>query len=391
MADNQTSYPYLIPLIWQGDGPNPSPNYSSRRQAYSVPGLPTARWNGVESVVGGGSGVLNNYTAQYNNFVNVSSPLEIYLNFEIEGNQLHVAALVYNFDAITTPSNRILFILTNNFTGVQNPDYVHSVVRYHEQTFDIREAGDIQTYFQTIELNNAWSLENLRIVTIVQALGINPIKTIYNASMELLTTVTPPISVLGSPQNLEGIYHDQSEETDHFVELSWDVPVHDNAFLSGYRVFRNNEILANTQNSVLTYIDRNIELDTTYSYHIVAYYDVGFSRPSNEYVVTTGIVTEVDTTIIPLETKLGMNFPNPFNPTTTIYFDLHKPSSVLLDVFNIRGQMIKTLVDTNLQIGRHTIQWDGHDEAGVSVSSGVYFYRLQTEEFVDIKRMVLMK
>jgi flagellar hook assembly protein FlgD len=88
---------------------------------------------------------------------------------------------------------------------------------------------------------------------------------------------------------------------------------------------------------------------------------------------------------------IEQNYPNPFNPTTTIRFGLPEPSDVRLDVYNMTGQHVVTLVSRRLNAGLHSITWDGKDETGKTVASGVYLYRLVTEKFIDAKRMVLVK
>ena len=70
------------------------------------------------------------------------------------------------------------------------------------------------------------------------------------------------------------------------------------------------------------------------------------------------------------------NYPNPFNPNTTIDFYLPEPGDVTLEVFNIKGQRVKTLINEHKETGSHNIVWNGTDQNGRFVSSGVYFYRL---------------
>jgi hypothetical protein len=95
---------------------------------------------------------------------------------------------------------------------------------------------------------------------------------------------------------------------------------------------------------------------------------------------------------LPLNYELGQNFPNPFNATTQIQFSLPKNSQVKLEIFNILGQKVKTLVDEELQAGYKRITWDGTDQEGNRVASGLYFYRLRAgESFIEAKRMLLIK
>jgi hypothetical protein len=89
--------------------------------------------------------------------------------------------------------------------------------------------------------------------------------------------------------------------------------------------------------------------------------------------------------------SLRQNYPNPFNPETVIEFSLPLQSPAKLEVFNIRGQRIKTLVNRELDFGLHRYVWNGTDDRGRNVGSGIYFYRLATTEETIVKRMILMK
>ncbi|HOP06241.1 MAG TPA: T9SS type A sorting domain-containing protein [candidate division Zixibacteria bacterium] len=94
---------------------------------------------------------------------------------------------------------------------------------------------------------------------------------------------------------------------------------------------------------------------------------------------------------LPEAWSLGQNYPNPFNSSTQIQFDVKSRANVSLVVYNVLGQQVATLVDETMAAGSYTVDWDGYSDGGSSVSSGIYFYRLQTDNFVDTKKMVLMK
>jgi hypothetical protein len=88
---------------------------------------------------------------------------------------------------------------------------------------------------------------------------------------------------------------------------------------------------------------------------------------------------------------LSQNYPNPFNPVTNFKLSLPKASHVKMEIFNIVGQRVKTLLDEDMRAGVFVVDWDGKDEKGVEVSSGVYFYRVVAGSFSDIKKMVLLR
>jgi flagellar hook assembly protein FlgD len=88
---------------------------------------------------------------------------------------------------------------------------------------------------------------------------------------------------------------------------------------------------------------------------------------------------------------LHHNFPNPFNPTTTIKYDLKDAGKVTLKVYNMLGQEVRTLVSRNESAGFKSVVWDGRDNSGKMVSSGLYIYRLEAGKFIKSHKMLLVK
>jgi hypothetical protein len=118
------------------------------------------------------------------------------------------------------------------------------------------------------------------------------------------------------------------------------------------------------------------------------------SVSANGTVTTTVIITAADDPydpIIPGVFSLEQNYPNPFNPVTRIEFTLDKAMKINLSVYNVIGQKVKTLASGRLPIGNHVLEWDGTDESGGLVSSGIYFYRLTTDNYARTRKMMLMK
>jgi len=95
--------------------------------------------------------------------------------------------------------------------------------------------------------------------------------------------------------------------------------------------------------------------------------------------------------ILPIITKIGRNYPNPFNPVTTIPFSLSKPGNVRLSVWDVSGKLIIVLEDKYLSAGNHTVQWNGTNLYGNQVSSGVYILKLSTGKKDYISRILLLK
>jgi len=116
------------------------------------------------------------------------------------------------------------------------------------------------------------------------------------------------------------------------------------------------------------------------------------SNVMNDFGIPTPVKPEEPpVTQRPKEFELGQNYPNPFNPSTTIKFSLPEASYVKLEVFNILGQKVKSLLDEKKNVGIHTVVWNGENQNGEKVSSGIYFYRLETESYRSVKKMVLLR
>lgn len=95
--------------------------------------------------------------------------------------------------------------------------------------------------------------------------------------------------------------------------------------------------------------------------------------------------------LLPNETSLAQNYPNPFNPQTNIQFSLSANSDVRLEIFDILGRHVSTLVDKRLEPGKYSVTWNGNDQDGAAVASGVYFYRLVTEFGTTQQKMTLLR
>ena len=94
---------------------------------------------------------------------------------------------------------------------------------------------------------------------------------------------------------------------------------------------------------------------------------------------------------IPQEFELHQNYPNPFNPKTTISFGIPKTSDAKLAIFNLLGQEVRTILFRGLSPGYHSVEWNGVNDNGYRVESGIYFYQLRAGDFVQTKKMVMLK
>ncbi len=134
--------------------------------------------------------------------------------------------------------------------------------------------------------------------------------------------------------------------------------------------------------NVYEFTDEEVEANKEYFYKLM---DVDFNGRQND----NGLVSILAQP--PRNYELANNYPNPFNPETTIKFKVKDTGKVVLAIFNSQGQEVRRLVDENLDAGIHDIVWDGRNDLGIQVSSGTYFYRMSVNDFNAIKKMQLLK
>ena len=94
---------------------------------------------------------------------------------------------------------------------------------------------------------------------------------------------------------------------------------------------------------------------------------------------------------LPTVFSLRQNYPNPFNPTTEVHFDVPTRSNVKIDIYNVLGHKVKTLVNEEMAAGSYIRTWDGNSSSGNAISSGVYLYKMEAGTFVDTKKMMMLK
>jgi hypothetical protein len=155
-------------------------------------------------------------------------------------------------------------------------------------------------------------------------------------------------------------------------------------------------------NSSLTQVDRGYTTSNpeagTYNAAPGRYYlrVDGYNGATSGYTLTVGgglgaSDSGVEKQNLPLAWRLGGNEPNPFNPTTKIFFDVPRTSTVRLRIYDARGQLVRTLVNGTLTAGQRSAIWDGCDDGGRPVTSGVYLYVVESPDFRAARKMTLVK
>jgi hypothetical protein len=117
-------------------------------------------------------------------------------------------------------------------------------------------------------------------------------------------------------------------------------------------------------------------------------YTVGLLQAALQSI--TG-VSRLNSEVAPATFELTQNYPNPFNPSTMIGFALPKESNVIVKVYDLTGKLVRSLVNENMAAGKYNVTWDGHNQAGQQVTTGVYIYRIEAGSFSATKKMLMLK
>ncbi|SVB37616.1 uncharacterized protein METZ01_LOCUS190470, partial [marine metagenome] len=189
---------------------------------------------------------------------------------------------------------------------------------------------------------------------------------------------------------------------DDNVLLQWGVASQSNNL--GWEIFRStdNRVFAKVSDLIVgegtsdefssySYTDGNLPI-TDVLYYYLNQIDLDGTTSRSQVIEVLFSPTAVSQQALPLVNSLKQNYPNPFNPETTISYDLSGESVVTLTIYDISGQVIRTMVNNQaMSAGQYKSVWDGRDESGIKVASGVYFYQLHTGDFVAKKKMTLLQ
>jgi len=180
------------------------------------------------------------------------------------------------------------------------------------------------------------------------------------------------------------------------LELSWDASPE--ADISHYVIYRDTlsgtyKPYATVQAAQTSFSDHSVEQNRTYFYKLTAVdYSGNESAATPELSATTGVLTSTGENLrVPGEFRLAQNYPNPFNPTTTIDYAIPAKGRAQLLVFNALGMKIRTLVDDLMEKGNYSVEWDGKDDNGNALSTGIYFYQLLSAGQRSMQKAVLQK
>ncbi len=178
------------------------------------------------------------------------------------------------------------------------------------------------------------------------------------------------------------------------LQLTWDPNVEDD--LAGYYIYRGtSEEFEPGPETFLTSTSDTLTFDDEWSWSIDYWYKVSavdiHGNESGFALIGSDQVTGDDPGTVPDAAFLSQNWPNPFNPSTTISFGLREKDHVSLRIYDAAGRLVVSLIDGDMPGGQHKAVWDGTDGKGAALTSGIYFYRLVTGDFVQTKKMVMLR
>lgn len=254
--------------------------------------------------------------------------------------------------------------------------------------------------------------------TIIASDELDPDHTIFGnivSSSDIVTDTNLEISSHGFPLNDDDDNMTLPVELSSFtatfdltdgVGLKWITESEIN--VSGYHLYRNetnsyenslriNPVIIsigieNGTQKIYTYVDDEVEINTDYYYWLECLEYDGFSDfygPFKVYTDEDQIEDELQ--IDKPVTQLLSSYPNPFNPDVNIPYKLIENNSVKIDIFNVKGQRVRTFTRNNQEPGNYSIYFDGRDTKGNRLSSGIYFYRMKTDTYSQTNKMILLK
>jgi hypothetical protein len=290
---------------------------------------------------------------------------------KMEDGQLAKNANVYT-DLSEIPNDE------NNLNGAiyrTQDDHLWTFVEAVPAAGQMYYSAVVPTVYNTVEGDTAWTEFK------VMGLTANPANNVTSEpkaghSVDNLDPMVPGGLAAGA--------------TEDAIELSWEDPVDEdfqyfNVYRSTEQGFDPSQTEPLAQVTKPSYEDMEAQEGETYYYKVSA---TDFNKNESDYSAeVNATITDVKVEGgIPDEYALKQNYPNPFNPSTIIKYQLPEASNVKITVFDITGKEIATLVDKQMNAGYHYTVWNAHN-----ISTGIYFYRMQTDNFVKVQKMILMK
>jgi hypothetical protein len=276
------------------------------------------------------------------------------------------------------------------FDNEEDSDQMYSVFRYDDFGNDSSGWVGVQTMVAAGEESYTYEIQTALDST-SEDNGMTDFKVVASMTggvfhSEMMSGYSVDNIAPGIPQGF------MASAADDGIQLSWEA-VQDSDFqyyvlekaLDTY--FTNPELIMTTDS---VYVDTLFEYDQTFYYRLAALDYAGNQGLYTGWVEAT-VQLALDENLIPAEFGLHQNYPNPFNPLTQIKYDLPEDAVVTINIFDLMGRNIKSLISSSQSAGYHSIKWDATNNYGETVSAGMYLYIIQAGEFRQTKKMLLLK
>lgn len=221
-------------------------------------------------------------------------------------------------------------------------------------------------------------------------------ENILSSSNTIILDTTEPGSVteLSSPSHVV-----DEPGSDSFVDVVWQAAWDLTSGVAGYSILWHEDPVSQPDENIDldagTFASTSAELSFGQWYFSIRAQDAaGLTGPVvrlGPFIITSASAVDPEDLNTPLRTTLLDNYPDPFNPLTTLKFGLPQVGNADLRIYDASGRLVKTLLNEELASGFHTVTWDGRNDKGIAVTSGIYFYRLLTEGFSEARKMVLIR
>lgn len=374
---------------------------TARINYYDVNAVPDGFMDGADTYSNG------SWNQAILNRSQVPSPLNIDLSVPAAG---EVKATIEAEEAVSGADLRVHFVITESniaYTGTNGDPMHHQAMRdmlpnANGHQLQTMAAGDVVEMSQPFTFDSSWNEANLEFVVFVQnhitrevyqAAKMSRYISMTNAQVSETAGDGDGVVEAGETGNLvltlESFLYTEGY-TNVLVELSTDDP--DVQLMLPIANFPNLDYGEAVDNSATPYIFSVAEGSEPHEATFQAtIYTASFVGNVEFDVMIGGAVGIEDEEPAALVNALAQNRPNPFNPSTQIRFSLAQNGPATLQIFDPAGRLVKTLVDGHTTAGSHEVTWDGTDNTGTAVASGVYLYQLRTETDTELRRMVLMK
>ena len=287
---------------------------------------------------------------------------------------------LYPYEDLSAPFDVVAVVLNDNDVMLT---WNHNEMNRSLLGFNVYNNGLLEETTDADEnslmINNLAQGTYLFWVTALLVTGESEMSDMINV---MIAPATAPIADAGEPQtvasgdevvlNGSGSYDVNGDP----LTFNWTAP--DGVTLNG----------SNTVNPM--FIAPQVTEEIEYVFSLVVS-DGALYSEADEVIITVVMTDNDDNNIINNNIALGGNYPNPFNPETEIVFNMQNQAQVSLVVYNIKGEVVKELVNSNLPAGEHRILWRGTDAGGNTVGNGIYYYKMQSGKYTSSGKMVLLK